>query len=60
MILHDVFTNVLSEPPRALSNDLVGELIDDNLRKPALDVIDIANSDEVIDIIKKRLTARDR
>lgn len=60
LILHDVFTNVLSEPPRALSNDLVGELIDDNLRKPALDVIDIANSDEVIDIIKKRLTARDR
>jgi len=59
LILHGVFTDVLlqsSDPPRALSNDLVVNVLrrhNAELRKPALDDIDFATNPE--QVIRKRL-----
>jgi len=63
LILHGIFTDVLhqsSDPPRALSNDLVVNVLichNADLRKPTLDDIDFAiNPEQIIDnVIRKQL-----
>jgi hypothetical protein len=57
LILHGVFTEVLlqsSDPPRALSNDILDNVLkrqNANPRKPALDDSDFAiNPEQVIDL----------
>jgi hypothetical protein len=61
LILHGVFTDVLllsSDPPRALSNDLVVNVLtrhNADRGKPALDDIDFAsNPEQVIDIVIRK------